>query len=258
MSLLTAADPPPVHVLNDRGASPILLVSDHDANAFPEALDNLGLPPDERLRHIAYDIGIARIARLLSARFDAPLIATGYSRLICDCNRHPYTRDSIPEIADGTVVPGNAGLTDEDRRARYEALFHPYHQAVAETLDRMIAGGAPPLLVALHSFTPALRSGGPERPWEIGFLWGDDDRASAVMLERFRALNPELCVGANQPYSGGSPIGYTVPVHGERRHLHNVTVEFRQDLVADDAGASLWAARFGDALAELLRSGLPH
>ena len=256
MPLLSDLDPPAVLQINDGGSAPILFVSDHDSNAVPSALGDLGLPAAAFEEHIAYDIGIARIGRRLAARFDAPLIATGYSRLVCDCNRHPFARDSMPVVADGTPVGGNQGLSDADKRVRYEALFHPYHRAVADRLDRMIDGGGPPLLVALHSFTPALASGGPDRPWEVGFLWGDDDRATAPMIELFSAMHPKVCVGANQPYTGGSPVGYTVPIHGERRHLHNLTIEFRQDLVADDAGADLWADRFGDALVELLRRGL--
>lgn len=256
MSLLNDLDPPAVRHYNPDGSAPVLLVSDHESNAVPTALGDLGLPAHAFGRHIAFDIGIERIGRRLADRFDAPLIATGYSRLVCDCNRHPFARDSMPEIADGTPVGGNQGVSDDDKRARYEALFHPYHRAIADRLDRMIDGSGPPLLIALHSFTPALASGGPDRPWEIGFLWGDDDRATAPMIELFGEMHSGVCVGANQPYSGGSPVGYTVPVHGERRHLHNLTVEFRQDLIGDPAGGDLWADRFGDALSELLRRGL--
>jgi predicted N-formylglutamate amidohydrolase len=34
---------------------------------------------------------------------------------------------------------------------------------------------------------------------------------------------------------------YTIPVHGERRGLHHVAIEVRQDLIADDKGQRLWA-----------------
>lgn len=257
MPLLTPDDPPPVWIENPTGPAPILLVSDHDANAVPAALARLGLPDDELGRHIGYDPGIARIARRLAERFDAPMIATGYSRLVVDSNRVPFTPGSIPTVSDGTEVPGNRDLDDDTRRERYAALFEPYHAAIAGHLDRVLATGTTPLLVALHSFTPRLRVGGADRPWQIGFLWGADDRATAPMLELFAGRNPDLTVGANQPYSGGTPGGYTVPVHAERRGLHNLTLEFRQDLVTDPAGGDAWAIRFGDALDELLERGLP-
>ena len=41
---------------------------------------------------------------------------------------------------------------------------------------------------------------------------------------------------------------YTIPVHGERRGLHHVAIEIRQDLIADAPGQRAW----GDRLARLL------
>lgn len=255
MSLLAPSDPPAFEIVNPDGAADILFVSDHNSNAVPAALDRLGLPPEEIGRHIGYDIGIARIARRLAARFDAPLVASGYSRLVCDVNRVPYAPASIPEISDGTPVPANKGLHADDRQARYDALFHPYHGAIIDLLDARLAAGRPPLLVALHSFTPRLVSAPAERPWEIGFLWDGDAATSQAAMQCFRRLFPDVCVGANQPYSGSTPEGYTMPIHGDRRGLKNLCLEFRQDLIADDAGGDLWADRFGDALAALLSIG---
>lgn len=252
MSLLAPSDPPAFEIVNPDGAADIVFVSDHDSNDVPAALDRLGLPPEEIGRHIGYDIGIARIARRLAARFNAPLVASGYSRLVCDVNRVPYAPASIPEISDGTPVPANQGLHADDRQARYDALFHPYHGAIADLLDARLAAGRPPLLVALHSFTPRLASAPADRPWEIGFLWDGDAATSQAAMRFFRRLFPDVCVGANQPYSGSTPEGYTVPVHGDRRGLKNLCLEFRQDLIAEDAGGDLWADRFGDALAALL------
>lgn len=252
MPLLTPADPPPVRIENPHGRAPVLIVSDHDSNAVPASLQHLGLPEEELGRHIGYDIGIARIARYLAERLDAPLIATGFSRLVVDCNRVPFTPGSIPVVSDGTEVPGNRDLDDAAREERYAALFNPYHRAIGDQLDRMIAAGNRPLLLALHSFTPRLRVAGSDRPWHIGLLWGADDRATAPMLDEFRRRNPDAEVGANQPYSGASPEGYTVPVHAEQRGLHNLTPEFRQDLIAEAAGGGDWARRFADALEAVL------
>lgn len=254
MALLSDNDPPAFEVINPDGTAPVVFVSDHDSNAVPAILGDLGLPPEELDRHIGYDIGIARIARRLAARFDAPLVASGYSRLVCDVNRVPFAAASIPEISDGTPVSANQGLRAEDRQARYDALFHPYHGAIAALLDRRAEQGSHPLFVGLHSFTPVLVSAPAERPWEIGFLWAGDAATSARAMEIFRRLFPDVCVGANQPYSGSSPQGYTMDVHADQRGLDNLCLEFRQDLIADDAGGDLWADRFGDALAELLRT----
>ncbi len=252
--MLTDTDPPAFEVVNPDSAAPVVFVSDHNANAVPASLEALGLPDRELSRHIGYDIGIDRIARRLAARFGAPLVVSGYSRLVCDVNRVPYSPGSMPEISDGTPVPGNQDLPADARRARYDALFHPYHGAIADLLDTRAKAGRHPLLVALHSFTPTLVSAPADRPWEIGFLWADDVATSARAMAVFRALFPQVCVGANEPYSGSSPEGYTVPVHGDRRGLRNLCLEFRQDLIADATGGALWADRFGDALEEMLRT----
>lgn len=255
MTLLTETDPPAFQVINPDSTAPMVFVSDHNANAVPTSLDGLGLPERELNRHIGYDIGIDRIARRLAERFDAALVVSGYSRLACDVNRVPFSAGSMPEISDGTPVPANQGLQDADRQARYDALFHPYHNAITALLDRRMAAGERPLFVALHSFTPTLVSAPADRPWEIGFLWDEDEATSVLGMRVFRSLFPEVCVGDNQPYSGATPEGYSIPVHAERRGLKNLCLEFRQDLIADDAGGDLWGDRFGDALAEMLRTG---
>jgi predicted N-formylglutamate amidohydrolase len=50
-----------------------------------------------------------------------------------------------------------------------------------------------------------------------------------------------LVVGDNAPYSVTDESDYTIPVHGERRGLHHVAIEFRQDLIMDEAGQRQWA-----------------
>ena len=50
------------------------------------------------------------------------------------------------------------------------------------------------------------------------------------------APNGNLTVGDNEPYSVSETTDYTIPVHGERRGLPHVSIEIRQDLIADDTG----------------------
>ena len=85
--LLGSADEPPVVEHNPLGHSPFLLTSDHFGRALPKSLGDLGLSESELTRHIAWDIGIAAVARTLSERLNAHLIAQRYSRLVIDCNR---------------------------------------------------------------------------------------------------------------------------------------------------------------------------
>jgi predicted N-formylglutamate amidohydrolase len=43
-------------------------------------------------------------------------------------------------------------------------------------------------------------------------------------------------VSDNEPYDVNDATDYTIPVHGERRGLHHVAIEIRQDLIAGDQG----------------------
>jgi predicted N-formylglutamate amidohydrolase len=51
-----------------------------------------------------------------------------------------------------------------------------------------------------------------------------------------------LVIGDNEPYSVTDASDYTIAVHGERRDLHHVAIEIRQDLVTDEAGQRKLAA----------------
>src|ERR1700677_5417774 len=130
--LLGQADVPPIHEDNAAGQSPFLLTCDHYGRLIPRGLGDLGLPPGELTRHIAWDIGIAGVAEALSKHLNAHLIAQRYSRLVIDCNRPPGVPSSIPRISEATIIPGNEALTREAAQIRREAIFDPYHRRIAE------------------------------------------------------------------------------------------------------------------------------
>jgi predicted N-formylglutamate amidohydrolase len=73
-SLLAADEAPPVSVYNADGTSPLLLVADHAGRAIPRALGRLGVAAPEWERHIAWDIGIAGVGRILANALGAVLI----------------------------------------------------------------------------------------------------------------------------------------------------------------------------------------
>ena len=132
--LLAPDEKPAFEVVNAQGRGRALFLCDHASAAVPRALRDLGLAPEHFGRHIAWDIGAAEVARRLSRAFDAPLVLSGYSRLVIDCNRRPGDATSIPEESDRTPVPGNRGLSPADRAARATACFEPYHKAIAQRL----------------------------------------------------------------------------------------------------------------------------
>jgi len=252
--LLDPAEPPPVEIGNPAGAAPILLTCDHASRAIPRALGKLGLTEDELARHIGWDIGAAAVTRHLAPLLGAPALLAGYSRLVIDCNRPPRDASSIPVASDGVAIPGNAGLSEEARRARRAALFEPYHAAIAARLAAWHRAGIAPALVSIHSFTPSM--GGRARPWHVGVLWDQDGRVALPLLESLRA-EAGLVVGDNEPYSAREPVGYTQRHHGYEAGLPHVAIELRQDLVGEAAGAQAWAERLARLLRPILgRDGL--
>ena len=195
-SLLSPGDPAPVVELRPDGASPFLLIADHAGQAVPAKLDRLGLPQSELDRHIGWDIGIAGTTAQLAERLDACAIAQTYSRLVIDCNRPLDAPGSIVAVSDGTRVPGNAGLDEHERRRRIDGIFAPYHARVEAELDRRAREGRPTILVAMHSFTPAMN--GSARPWHAGVLYQRDARFAHALLDALRAEG-DLVVGDNEP-----------------------------------------------------------
>ena len=242
--LLGPADPAPFTVANAGGVGRVLFVCDHASNRLPAALGTLGLAGDRLQEHIAWDIGAAAVADILSDRFDAPLVKSGYSRLAIDCNRNLTDETSIPEASDGVAIPGNRNLDGAEAAARAAQIMAPYHTEIERLLD---SKRAPPFhaFVSVHSFTPVF--GGRPRPWQVSALWNRDGRLALPFMAALAAR--DVTVGDNQPYSARNNFGYTVHRHGELRDLPHLLVEIRQDLIADGEGAAYWAAIVGDALA---------
>jgi predicted N-formylglutamate amidohydrolase len=244
-ALLGPDDPPPFEVANPRATTPILVVCDHAGRAIPKALGDLGLPAAELERHIAYDVGAEAAARALAEKFQATLLATGYSRLVIDCNRALDDPTSIPQESDGTDIPGNRGLAPADRAARAAAIHAPYHAAIAGHISRL----GRPALLSVHSFTPEIQ--GFRRPWQLGLLWNRDDRIVEPLLASL-GREPGLVVGDNEPYTGRDGHGFTTHAHAEPLGLPHILLEIRQDLVADAAGAERWAGLLHAHLAPIL------
>jgi predicted N-formylglutamate amidohydrolase len=245
MSLLKADEPPPVTTYNADGGSPLLLVADHAGRTVPRALGRLGVAPPDFERHIAFDIGIAGVGRMLADALGATLIQQIYSRLVIDCNRPPGAPTSIPEISELTPIPGNVGLSEADREARAGAIFWPYHRRIEAELERRRLAGEPTALIALHSFTPVFK--GAARPWHVALLYNRDRRLADRLLTLF-GREQDLVVGDNQPYFVSDTTDYTIPAHGERRGLPHALIEIRQDLIADDSGQRKWAGTLARVL----------
>ena len=249
LKLLGAGDPAPFQVHRPQGTSPFILIADHAGQSIPARLGDLGVAQAERDRHIGWDIGIAGVTERLSEMLDAFAILQAYSRLVIDCNRPLDAAGSIVTSSDGTPVPGNQAVDDNEKVARALEIFAPYHARITRELDQRGAGPRAPVLIAMHSFTPTF--GGTARPWHAGVLYHRDTRLAHALLEALRA-EPGLVVGDNEPYAISDGSDYAIPVHGEQRGLLHVELEIRQDLIADAQGQHEWAERLARILPALL------
>jgi predicted N-formylglutamate amidohydrolase len=232
-------------ILRPAGKGPFVIFCDHASNRIPAELHNLGLPASELDRHIAWDIGAAGVTAELSGIFDSPAILCGTSRLVVDCNRQLHAFDLIPEVSDGTVVPGNKDLSEAARRMRVEQWFEPYHAAVESVIADRETRKLTSIALSIHSMTPCLA--GKTRLWQIALSSYDDRSLVEPLLEALRRPG-DVTVGDNQPYDLDPAVDYSTPYHAMRRNMPYLQVEFRQDEVADLAGQVRWAQRFAAAL----------
>ena len=232
--LLAADEPAPFSILNPAAGKPLLLVCDHASRVFPRALGDLGLDPLARRCHLALDIGAGALTAKLSESLGATAVLAGYSRLVVDCNRDLLDPGAFLEFGDGIDIPGNRNLRPEQKAARAEAIYWPYHRAIDAEIKRLAGEGRSPAMIAIHSFTPVLD--GVSRPWEFGILWDADPRIADILMRKLAGSG--FVVGDNEPYSGRAPQDFTVDNHAEAAGLPHAGIEVRQDLIADDAGVA--------------------
>ncbi|MCA3555927.1 N-formylglutamate amidohydrolase [Aestuariivirga sp.] len=236
-ALLQLGEERPFIAVNGQGRSPFVLICEHASNTMPKALGTLGLSGADLARHIAWDIGAEKVARLLSRLTDAPLLLQRYSRLAYDCNRPPESPDAIPEVSELTAIPGNRKLSAEDKLARAREIYRPFHDGVSAVLDRRAAGGQRSLVVSIHSFTPVYK--GKPRSVELGILHDRDATLSAKLIKSFPNVDARL----NEPYGPKDGVLHTLNLHGFARGLQHAMIEIRNDLVATERGQDEWAQR---------------
>ena len=248
-ALIGPADPPPFVVVKPEATRPILLVCDHASRAIPRSLGTLGLDAAALTKHIAWDIGAAELTRRLAERLNAPAVLASYSRLVIDLNRQPGDPQSILEVSDGVVIPGNVGLDPEAQEARAEAFHWPYHHAVDQAFARLRRAGPEPLFFSrayVHPVAGRARTG--------SGTWASCGTAIpriAVPLIEILREREGLHVGDNQPYSG-KDIAYTLNLHAGAAGLAHCAIEVRQDHCESAAGLDHFADLLAHALERIM------
>lgn len=229
----------PFEILGIPRKGGFLIIGDHASNRIPDDID-LGIAPAFLCEHIAWDIGVLEVARLITkdSRFAAYL--GGYSRLVVDLNRDVGDLALIPEQSDSIVIPGNY-LRPFEIEARLERFHQPYHDHLAALLSE----NRPALILSLHSFTPVLESKPQEaRPWEVGVLYNEQEATSKLAIPFLEDAG--YCVGDQLPYSG-KLLNATMNRHAEANDIPYIGIEMRQDLSSNSDGQ----ARYARTLAEM-------
>ena len=237
----------PFHIEGETRPGRWLITCDHASNRVPDDLGgSLGISAVDMARHIAWDVGAAGLARALGGVLNSPVICSDFSRLVIDPNRGEDDPTLVMQLYDGTIIPGNRGVSPGEVQRRLDTLYRPYHDAYAQLAARR----DDTVILAMHSFTPCLK-GRASRPWHVGVLYSHlDDRLSRPLIARLQA-EVDLCIGDNEPYAGHLP-GDAIDRHALQPGRLNTLIELRNDLIATPEQQALWAARLAVILQEVL------
>ena len=225
----------------------VVLVCEHASNAFPEPFGDLGLDAGQRHAHIAWDPGASALSRRLQVLLDADLVEGVVSRLIFDCNRPRNAASACPSRSEIHEIPGNRDLLPEEKNARAQAIYEPFHT----TLSALLSARGTGVLISVHSFTPVYF--GRARSTEIGFLHGSDARLADRLLASWPPDAPARA-DRNMPYGPADEgVMHTVERHAREGEWPSVMIEVRNDLIATPQGQACIAG----ALARQIRAALP-
>lgn len=230
-----------------------LLTCEHARSAIPRSYRSLGLRREHVLDHIGWDIGAHAVQRDVAARLGAPWVASRWSRLLIDCNRGPEDATLIVNVSDGIAVPGNARVSDAERRRRLREYYEPYHSAVATMIRRACAArdrdeaGSEVKLLSLHSFTPVF--GGEERKVEIGVLFDEHEPLARRLGRALRRRG--FGVRYNEPYSGRAGLIYSARKHGNAHGIEYVELEINNGLIRTPAGQRRLGREIAASLVEI-------
>lgn len=250
--LLTATDGPAVELINPNGQGAangqgaIVLACEHASAYIPENLNHLGLDPDTREAHIAWDPGARATAIHLSQLLDAPLIASRISRLVYDCNRPPESPDAMRDKSEVFTIPGNQNLSQTDRDQRTDEIYRPFQSGLKNLLA---AQTKPTALVTIHSFTPTYFD--TPRKTELGLLHDTDARLATTMFNAAPETTT-MFTEINKPYGPEDGVTHTLIEHALPANHLNVMIEIRNDLIKTQAQCQKTATD----LAKMIERGL--
>jgi N-formylglutamate amidohydrolase len=232
---------------------PVLLSVPHAGRDYPsELFDALRLPPAAlvRLEDRYADLLTRRCVRL-----GYPVIMAHRARAWIDLNRDEQDIDSemvqgalrSDYPAPGAKQRGGLGLiprrlsgdgelwkrqfTVADVQHRITSFHRPYHQAIADMLERMRQHFGVAILLDLHSMPPIRSaSAGPAPQFVVGDRFGKSAGAQYAELLMARLRTSGFHAALNHPYAGA----YILRRHAQpRANIHAIQLEVDRSLYLD-------------------------
>lgn len=238
-----------MRIFNRKAKGQVLLICEHASAAMPTRYKGLGLPKMARTAHIAWDPGALGLAKGLSTRLDATLVAGAQSRLIYDLNRPPHAASAMATRSEAYEIPGNVNLSLAERRRRTENLYQPFSEAIHTLVTSRLAEGRSPILVTVHSYTPVY--GGKPRKVQLGIIHDADPSLAQDVAAEAKARLP-LATALNQPYDASDGVTHTLRLHATPYGLKSVMLEVRNDLIATPEAQDAMAASLATVLSAAL------
>lgn len=234
-------------VLNPESRKGLILTCEHASARIPEEYHNLGLTATQLDTHIARDKGCRELTTALAAATGCTAFIAGYSRLFIDYNRRENEDSLVLDESDKIFIPGNHGLSAQERQQRIEKYHRPYYRAIAAKIKELQKQCITPQIFSIHSFTPQLR-GGSFRPWNAGVLYVKNNPLAEKLLSGLQKIEG-LNVAANVPYDMRLYNTGAAAICGEDNGLENVVIEIRDTEFQNmEASVPIWTQRLKNIL----------
>jgi len=173
------------------------------------------------------------MAQDLARSLDAPVVASGVTRLLIDLNRSIGHRDLYSDASRA------ASPVEIERIVRDH--YVPYRRQVERLVGAAVRSGRRVIHISSHSFTPRLH--GEVRRADVGLLYDParpgERQLCEVWKAAFQRVAPGLTIRRNYPYAGKNDglTSYLRKRHPPRTYV-GVELEINQALVV--RGGARW------------------
>lgn len=182
--------------MRDRATS-LLFTGEHASHRIPAEYHEVEQRAGKAIRtHCGWDPGTLELAKNFARKFNAPLRAGKWSRLLIELNRSLHHPKLFSEFS--------KPLSSDKKQKLIDTIYRPHRTAVEQLIRDSIDRGRRVLHIGIHSFTPILC--GEVRNADLGLLYDPKRKMERELSRRWasaiRALAPGIRVRMNYPYRG--------------------------------------------------------